>query len=146
MVCPYNNDKNYATQKKFEDVDLLKYGWPEIGDLTVKEILLLHKKDMPRGWDGFVFNWLGKRILIRNMLIVLGNNRTPIYWDIIKNISNHPSSVLRYYAYYCLYRWHWQENKKRATEFLKKKAFQETDKINEQILYKTAGSKEEFIK
>ncbi len=143
-VCPYNFSSNSRDDFQTE-LNILTAGWPEIGNLSVKEILLLHKRDMPAGWDYYAFTWMGTRILIRNMLIVLGNNGIPVYEEIIEEICLHPSPVLRYYAYFCLYRWFWQKNKSTAKEFLQEMLEEETDEKNKQQLQKMINSREELI-
>ncbi len=143
-VCPFNRSVSTAEIcQKISSFPLQM--WPSVEDLEVKKILQLFDRDLSTEWERYVFSWQGSRILVRNLLIVLGNNGIPVYEDIIENISCSRSPVLRYFACYCLYRWKWQIDKRLANNFLEERASLENDEENAGYFRTVANCREEFI-
>ncbi|SDL90580.1 epoxyqueuosine reductase [Halarsenatibacter silvermanii] len=149
QVCPCNKILDYG-RKNYGDYDAGNRGisadhWPRVGPMTVNEVLKLRRRDLPSCWSSYAFGWRGTRILVRNMLIVLANNLKPVYVKEIEEMTRDPSPIIRFYAFYCLYRWYWQENKDRAKNFIAEKIEEEKNSKNLQTLKNIWNSREEFV-
>ncbi len=136
-VCPFNQKDDSFQSDNFSD-------WPEIENLSVEEILRFHRNELPHSFAKYAFSWKGARIFVRNMLIVLGNNKTPIYENLIEDMTRSRSPVIRYHAYYCLYRWYWKKDEKRAINFLRSQLESEEDNLNKTELQEHCRGEEEF--
>ncbi len=136
-VCPYNQKDDSFQSDHISD-------WTEVDNLSVEEILRFDRNKLPHSFARYAFSWRGARILVRNMLIVLGNNKKPTHENLVKEITRSRSSVLRYHAYYCLYRWYWSRDKERAVNFLRSQLESEEDNLNKTELKEHCRGEEEF--
>ncbi len=84
-ICPYNNN---IIKSKFETLIKIKLG----KILEFKEIL-------PDNWQKTALSWRGYEILIRNSLIVIGNNKYKKYYKKVKKLMNSRSQVIKHYAH-----------------------------------------------
>ncbi len=149
QVCPCNKNFDYGRKINGgcdeENGGISADYWPRVGAMTVKEVLKLRRRNLPSCWNSYAFGWRGTRILVRNMLIVLANNLKPAFVKEIEDMTRDPSPIIRFYAFYCLYRWYWQENKDRAKNFIAEKIEEEKNPKNLQILKNILNSREEFV-
>ena len=89
-VCPYNQNILTDVHKEFE------FKLKE----DLKTILNFTKKNFPETWENSALSWRGIRILVRNALIVIANTKLKSYKTEVKKLFDHPSSVIRAYAYW----------------------------------------------
>lgn len=124
-VCPYN-ENIISTSDKKNELNFKK-------DLST--ILNFSKENFPEEWKNSALSWRGIRILIRNALIVIANSKLESYKDEVKRLFDHPSSVIRSYAYWT-YSQISDDYKKILKLNLKKEKTSEGQKELENILYK----------
>ena len=92
LVCPYNSYNNSLSD------------WNLPGKIDPREFLQLdYKSSIFRDISRYPFSWRGKRILQRNMLIVISNLKAGNYHSSVQELSGSPSPVIRYYCGYYYY-------------------------------------------
>ena len=89
-VCPYNQDIEVDLHEDFE----IKL------DKDIEEILSFTQNNFPKEWKNSALSWRGVRILKRNALIVIANKKLKSYKEEVIELFDHPSSVIRAYAYW----------------------------------------------
>lgn len=92
LVCPYNSGDNSISD------------WDLPGKIDPRDFLQLdYKASISRDISRYPFSWRGKRILQRNMLIVISNLKAGSYHSSVRELSRSSSPVIRYYCGYYYY-------------------------------------------
>lgn len=93
LVCPYNSCAESRSD------------WSLPGRIDLRDFLQLdYNNRLPEYLTRYPFSWRGKRILQRNMLIVISNLKAAGYHSDVQRLSQSSSSVIRYYCGYYYYK------------------------------------------
>ncbi|MFW6282177.1 MAG: tRNA epoxyqueuosine(34) reductase QueG [bacterium] len=114
-ICPYNKDIPVNLHEEF--IPKIK------GD--IKEVLSFTKDNIPEDWKKSALSWRGLRILKRNSIINIANNRNAEYIPLLKKELNNNSPILRAYVVWAL----GKLNKEKAIDLLKKHYKKENNRI-----------------
>ena len=93
-VCPNNRGLLPGGNEDFKTMDF--------HNIDIKDILGLSNTDFKRLYAGSAFGWCGKKVLQRNAIVVLGNQKQPEAISLIKPFLNHHDYKMRIHAAWAL--------------------------------------------
>ncbi|KUO51603.1 MAG: hypothetical protein APF76_13230 [Desulfitibacter sp. BRH_c19] len=93
-VCPNNKGVSPNGHKYLEPLDFL--------DISLKDILTLTNSKFKQLFSRAAFGWCGKKVLQRNALIVLGNQKQSDAIHLIEPFLNHEDYKMRVHAAWAL--------------------------------------------
>jgi len=93
-VCPNNREVTSSGGKDFKSIDF--------HNIDIKDILSHSNADFKKLYAEATFAWCGKKVLQRNALVLLGNQKQPNAVFLIKPFLNHHDYRMRIHAVWAL--------------------------------------------
>ena len=125
-VCP-NNRGVLAGSEDFRSMDF--------HNIDIKDILGLSNTDFKKLYTGATFAWCGKKVLQRNALVLLGNQKQPDTVFLIRPFLGHHDYKMRIHAVWALGQIGGTGSKLLLEKMMEKETNVEViDEINEQLV------------